>query len=419
MIDEKELGAQLTEAAARQDDLLPRALVDDLSAGQRRLRRRRALTGVGGVGVVALVGAITVGMTGWLSPSAGPVDGGLPVAQTTAPSAAATTKAITPAGVAAARQAQDRAFDRALRAALEQHLDPARKYLDYSSNGGATLYHDPGLRRGSLRGGWKIAGQTGVGYASIAVAASMATVSHRCGSPAFTPRLTCRTVTLPNSRPALLGRRGESVEITYVKPNGEYVSATVNPLWGNNSSTPVHDMGITDAKLFALVTDPRITLPPRSAEEMVVENELKAFKPSQAEVHAAATRVLTGGTTTQEYSDTVPEQFGLVEGWHSGAVRQTVLIAVDSAYFVSKCSEQLGGLTCSTTTTPDGRKVMYAEGVPPKGRGKQRYMMGAAYLQPDGNLASVLVQNPGTQPQPGGITKAQVIALVTDSALDK
>jgi hypothetical protein len=418
MIDEKELGAQLTKAAAWQDDLLPRALADDLLAGRRRLRRRRALTVLGSAGTAAVVGAITVGMVGWLSPAAGPVDGNPPVANTaTAPSTS--TKPITQAGLAAARQAQDRAFDRALRGALEQHLDPVRKHLDYSSNGGATLYHDPGLRRGSLRGGWRIAGQKGMGYASVGVAASMATVSHRCGSPVFTPRLTCRTVTLPNGRPALLGRRGEAVEITYVKPNGEFVSATVNPLFANNTSTPVHDMGITDAMLFALVTDPRLTLPPRSAEELIVENELKAFKPTQAEVHAAAARILTGGTTKQEYSDTVPEQFGLHETWRSGAVQQLVMIAVDSAYFVSKCSDQLGGLTCTVTTTPDGRKVMYAEGVPPQGRGKQRYMMGAAYLQPDGNLASVVVQNPGKQPQPAGITKAQVIALVTDSALDK
>jgi hypothetical protein len=46
-------------------------------------------------------------------------------------------------------------------------------------------------------------------------------------------------------------------------------------------------------------------------------------------------------------------------------------------------------------------------------------MLGAAYLQPDGNLASVLVHNSGRQPQPGGITKQQVIALATDQALDK
>jgi hypothetical protein len=224
---------------------------------------------------------------------------------------------------------------------------------------------------------------------------------------------------LPNGRTAQFGRRGEEVELTYTKADGEFVMAAVNPFWGNNATVPVHGMGITDAKLFALVTDLRVDLPPLSTEEQQAEDELKNFKPTYDEAHAAGVRLLTGGTLTHAFNDTVPEQFGTIETWRSGVIKQTVIIAVDSAQFVSKCSEQLGGLTCTETTTPDGRKVMYGEGVPPKGAGKQRYMMGAAYLQPDGNLASVLIQNPGTVAQPGGITKDQVIALATDSALDK
>ncbi|GAA1527166.1 hypothetical protein [Kribbella lupini] len=415
MIDEKELSAQLTKAAAWQDDFLPRAVSEDLEAGRRRLRRRRMLAGAGGVVSVAAVGAVAVGVTSWLTPNA--VRSELPAA-TTSTSVSVRPPVVKPSDPAG-NEAQDKAFDRAMRAALQQHLDPGGKHLDYSSKGGFGFDHTTGIRRGGGRIGWRIAGQEGVGYIDLAVATSASAVSDRCGSGAFAPPLTCRSVTLPNGRTAQLGRRGEAVELTYTKADGEFVMATVNPFWGNNATVPVHGMGITDAKLFALVTDLRVDLPPLSTEEQQAEDELKNFKPTIDQAHAAAVRVLTGGTLTHDYNDTVPEQFGVIETWRSGAIKQTVIIAVDSAQFVSRCSEQLGGLTCTQTTTPDGRKVMYAEGVPPQGRGKQRYMLGAAYLQPDGNLASVVVQNPSKQPQPGGITKAQVIALATDSALDK
>jgi hypothetical protein len=419
MIDEKELGAKLAKAAAWQDDLLPRAEGDDLMAGRRRLRRRRMLAGAGGVVSVAAVAALAVGVTSWLTPSA--VRGELPAASTgTSASASVSVRPpVVKPSVRALTEAQVRAFDQAMRAALRQHFDPTGKHLDYSSKGGFELDNTSGIRRGSGRVGWRIAGQEGVGYIDLGVATTASATSVRCGSGAFTPALKCRSVTLPNGRTAQLGRRGEEVELTYTKADGEFVMATVNPFWGNNATVPVHGMGITDAKLFALVTDLRVDLPPLSTEEQQAEDELKNFKPTYAEAHAAGVRVLTGGTLTHDYNDTVPEQFGTIETWRSGAIKQTVIIAVDSAQFVSKCSEQLGGLTCTETTTPDGRKVMYAEGVPPSGQGKQRYMMGAAYLQPDGNLASVLIQNPGPQPRPGGITKAQVIALATDSALDK
>ncbi|ONI75524.1 hypothetical protein BWI15_06650 [Kribbella sp. ALI-6-A] len=416
MIDEKELGRRLSEAAGWQDDLLPRATEDDLAAGRRRLRRRRALTAAGGLGSTAAVCAVVVGLTSWLTPTANPVEGDLPAAATTA---SATRGPVTDPADPAAYKAQDRAFDQAMRAALKQHLDPRGVHLDYSSKGGFGIDHTPGIRRGGGRVGWRIAGQQGVGYVDIGVATAATATSARCGSQEFTPALDCKAVTLPNGRTAQLGRRGEAAELTYTKADGEFVTLTVNPLWGNNASVPVRGMGITDAKLFALVTDLRVDLPPLTPEEQRAEDELKNFKPTYAEAHAAAARVLTGGTLTHAFNGSVPEQFGLVQTWRSGAIEQTVIIGVDSAQFVSKCSEELGGLTCTETTMPDGRKVLYAEGVPPKGKGKQKYMLGAAYLQPDGNLASVLVQNPGRTPQPGGITKQQVIALATDQALDK
>ncbi|WP_432946758.1 hypothetical protein ACQPXM_09075 [Kribbella sp. CA-253562] len=416
MIDEKELGRRLTETAAWQDDLLPRGTEDDLAAGRRRLRRRRALTAAGGLGSTAAVCAIVVGVTTWLTPTAGPLEGDLPAATTTA---STPREPVTDPADPPAYKSQDRDFDQEMRAALKQHLDPAGKHLDYSSKGGFVINHTPGIRQGGGRVGWTAAGQEGVGYIDIGVATAASATSTRCGSQEFTPALECRPVTLPNGRIAQLGRRGEAVQLTYTKADGEFVTVTVNPLWGNNASVPVRGMGITDAKLFALVTDLRVDLPPLSPEEQRAEDELKNFKPTYAEAHAAAARVLTGGTLAHEFNDSVPEQFGSIELWRSGAIEQRVIIAVDSAQFVSKCSDQLAGLTCTETTTPDGRKVLYAEGVPPKGRGKQKFMFGAAYLQPDGNLASVLVHNPGRTPVPGGITKQQVIALVTDQALDK
>ncbi|TCC17497.1 hypothetical protein [Kribbella speibonae] len=58
MIDEKILSDRLTDAAAAQDDLLPRSPAEDLTAGRRRLRVRRLLAGTSATVAVLAVGAV-------------------------------------------------------------------------------------------------------------------------------------------------------------------------------------------------------------------------------------------------------------------------------------------------------------------------------------------------------------------------
>jgi hypothetical protein len=86
---------------------------------------------------------------------------------------------------------------------------------------------------------------------------------------------------LPNGRTAQLGRQGDTADVLYRQPDGEYVSASVSPLFANNTTIPVHDMGITDAQLLALVQDTKLNLPRMTSSERTKEQKMKGFKPSR------------------------------------------------------------------------------------------------------------------------------------------
>ena len=426
MIDEKSLQERLTALAAQQDDLLPRALDDDLAAGRRRLRRRNVLAGGGAIGAVAAVTVLGVGVAGWMSPSAGPTVEVPPVAgQSTAvnteepgsdaPGPGTTGDVPVPADQGPPVPAADATFNRNLTAAMYAHLDPGKVHLDFGS-GGFTVDRQPGARSGGNRIGWRMPGQMGAeGYVALSVQPATRT-PRPCGSTSE-PRLTCHSVTLPNGRTAQLGRQGDAAAVLYRQPDGEYISVTVSTLFGNNTEIPVHDLGITDQQLLALVQDNRLNLPSPTDDEQAKENAMKGFKPSTQAVRQAAGRALKGGTVTYTSAESVPEQLSVLLKWTKGSLMETVEAGVDSSATVSPCKDQIG-ITCQQVTLPDGRKVMYGEGLGqfPGGR---RYVRGVTFLQPDGDSSFARVLFPGKVAQPGGITKAQLITLATDTTLDK
>lgn len=432
MIDEEILRDKLTEAASGQDELLPRALSDDLAAGRRRLRRHQWAAGGGAVIAATVVGGLTLGLTSWL----GPDTGGSPAVGPAGVVTPAVTRAVSPTAnrtqsppvlvspgrstdpiapvqpPTGARLAQDKAWDRLMRKILSERVDPAKRHLDYSS-GGFTVDRQAGVRSVGGRIGWRMPGQRGQGFIMLGVASSAKASSARCGSELIVPAVTCRTVRLANGRTAQLGRRGDAAEVTYVQPDGEYVAVTVSPLFRNNTEIPVHDLGITDAELLALVQDERLELPPLTDREQATENRFKGYKPSPQAIQAAATRHLAGGVLKHERTEDVPEQLGVTSTWRSGAVRQNVEVGLDSSAAVSPCQDQLG-VPCQTETLPDGKQVMFGGDV-------ATGQYGAMFVQPDGDAswARVYPDRGVAGRSQNGITKQQLMALVTDPALDK
>ncbi len=92
-------------------------------------------------------------------------------------------------------------------------------------------------------------------------------------------------------------------------------------------------------------------------------------------------------------------EVGLIGSWQTGS-----------------CGAQLSAQKCDPLTLPDGTKVEYAEGL--QTYEEPYYLMGATYLQPDGDMTFVRVLYPGGKLPAGGITKDQIVALVADPVFD-
>ncbi|MEU0095732.1 hypothetical protein [Kribbella sp. NPDC006257] len=425
MIDEDLLRDRLTTAAAAQDDLLPRALAEDLAGGRRRLRRRKLLAGGGVTGAVAAVAVIGVGMAGWLTPNAGPLPDGGPVAgqssTTTSPTSIGPGPDTTGDKPVPADPVEgtggDAVFVRNLNAAIYAHLDPRKVHLDFSSGGFRVDRQLGTILSGGNRIGWRMPGQPGAeGYVALGIEPKNRT-PQKCGFSYDTP-LTCHTVQLPNGRTAQLGRKGDAAQVLYQQPDGEWISVEVATLFGNNTEIPVHDMGITDQMLLDLVQDSRLDLPKLTKNEQSHENALKGYLPSKQEMHAAAVRAL-GGTVTDDRTEVVTEQGSLLMTWRKAGVTASVEVGTDSSVGVSKCPDQLSILTtCVPMQAPNGQQVQYGE-MAMKFGGGPKYVMGGTFRQPDGDSAFVRILYPGNKFPAGGITKEQILTLLTDPTLDK
>jgi len=419
MIDEKQLHDRLTAAAAAQDDLLPRSLTEDLTAGRRRLRRRQLLTGGGATAAVAVVAVLAVGMNGWLT-SANPLPDKAPAGETT-PSMSLTAPTIQPdpdatrdwpipAGQEPPVPAQDAAFNQRLTAAIYAHLDPGKKHLDFSS-GGFTIDRQQGqINSGGNRVGWRMPGQKGAeGYVGLSVQPKTR-VQKPCGSTTE-PALTCHTITLPNGRTAQIGRKGDAAAVRYQQPDGEWINVSVSTLFGNNSSIPVHDLGITDQMLLNLVQDDRLNLPTKTEDAAAPKD-----KPTEQQVHAAMAEALPGGTLTVGFPWLeIPESQQYQLNWKKDTVSAKAMYAfAKRARF--DCPSQLDTKKCTPTPVPGGGKLLYSEGID---QTKKNYVMGGTYIQPDGDGISFRVYFPGTERPADAPSKEDLLKFFSAPSIKK
>ncbi|MFG1912661.1 hypothetical protein [Kribbella sp. NPDC048928] len=405
MIDEKTLQDRLTTAAEAQDTLLPRALADDLAAGRRRLVRRRLLSGASATVAVAAVAAAAVGLNGSLRDAA---DDQAPTA--TQEHAMSEAEAADAAAVS-----KIQAFDTLMTGLLVKHFDPAKKHLDLSI-GPFQIDANVGSRGTSHKVGWKIAGERGEGMLLVQLSRSEKQAMNTCGSYSQ-PQLACHSLTLPNGRPAMIGHRGKVVELSYVQPDGEFAYLALDPLFGNNTDVSLSSTGITDAQLTAFVSDPDLNLPPLTAAQQAQEDQLKDFAPAPEVLETTAAHQL-GGKLQRDRVDDHPGELSVAEKWTKGSSSATVEISLDAAVVASECQEQLSVPACGPVTLPNGGKGEYAEGARTY-QGGPMYVMGATYVQPDGDLAAVRILYPGTERPKDAVTKAQILTLVADPALDK
>ncbi|MFF0343903.1 hypothetical protein [Kribbella sp. NPDC004875] len=408
MIDEKVLQDRLTEAAAAQDDLLPRPVADDISGGRRRLRRHRLLTGAGVLAAAGAVAAATIGVTGAVRDAA----------QGEPPAAGRRTPVDAAAAQDAAAVAKIQGFDTLMKGLLTKHFDPGGNHLDFSTGPfqvGTQIGHHDTMRKV----GWKVAGEKGEGMLLIGLSRSAQSAGNTCGSYSANEAdpVVCHRVTLPNGRPATIGRQGKLVELDYLRPDGEFAYVAIDPVFRNNTEIPVPDVAITDTQLFAFVTDPALKLPPLTNAQKAEEAALQDFAPTPAQVEALAARTL-GGKLQRDHVEDAPGELVVVDQWTKSAATATLEIGLDAAPLASTCPAQLSMPNCTSVKLPNGGAAEYAEGAR-KYQGGEMYVMGATYKQPDGDLASVRILYPGPKPPAGAITQAQLLGLVADRSLDR
>jgi hypothetical protein len=121
---------------------------------------------------------------------------------------------------------------------------------------------------------------------------------------------------------------------------------------------------------------------------------------------------------TDSCVEDVPEQLRVYLNWRQSSIAETLEVGVDSSVTVSPCQDQIG-VHCAPLVLPDGRKVIYGEGTINPTVGVPRHIKGATFLQPDGDFAYVRVTYRGTTTHSGGVSKDQILALLTDPTLDK
>jgi hypothetical protein len=400
----------MTTAAAEQDDLLPRTIEDDIALGRSRLLRARLLTGAGVATAAAAVAGIVVAGT-VIADHRSARDDGAPVA-TNSPIPSATQsapKATTPVN-RGPRSWAGKDFGPVLRAALVRHLDPGKDHL-VLDNEPIGANGQPGLRLAAVQIGWRIAGQPGMGRIWLELADSERAIGKVCGfNRIATTPFTCHDVPLGSGRTARVGHRGDEWEVGYVRPDGSVVYAYVSKLFHQNTTIPIHDIGITQDQLLALVQDESLRLSPLSPSEQAEKERLFAFKPSTDAMYAAMERIV-GGRLTGSYKEFVPEQamVGATRQVTGSTAKQDIAVSIDVKSMVSSCQSQIQVACNQKVTLADGRVAWYGEDAA-AGR------MGVRYEQPDGDMAFVVVV--GAFGAPGGVTRNQIYALVTDPALN-
>ena len=137
----------------------------------------------------------------------------------------------------------------------KNHLDPSGKHLSMASNvqGGGTH----GSQSVGTKLNWKVPGESGLGMVEVGIATPGMTDADRrfeigCGG-------SCERHGLGDGTSAWVRRSSDGViGVAYEQSDGGSVWVLVDPLFGNNSLTPVSSVDVSVDDLLAYVTDARL-----------------------------------------------------------------------------------------------------------------------------------------------------------------
>jgi hypothetical protein len=255
---------------------------DDVVRGRARLRQRRVAVGGTALLVAGMVlgGGLALGAGG--SGQAGPAPAG-PGPTSTAtfhepdvtiePSVSLATASVSVSVSMDARTARLRrqlmrewapgeipfqAWRAELFATTRSVLDPGGTHLSYDSDGLTGGYDEHGVGLG-IKLGWSRPGSPGQGMVQVEVSSEGGSDQDQCLSMGG---FACpRTVDVDGATMQVgEGDAGEFV-VLHRQPDGDRVLVLVNPLFGNNSRTPVAGMGVGLRDAYRLVQDDRLDLP--------------------------------------------------------------------------------------------------------------------------------------------------------------
>ncbi|MEO5709139.1 MAG: hypothetical protein ABIQ59_04890 [Nocardioidaceae bacterium] len=136
-------------------------------------------------------------------------------------------------------------------------LDPGGAHLDYSTDSMQASYDPTGVSLG-IKLGWTDPGKAGQGMVQIEVARLDGSDEKLCEGAG----LTCsRTVRVQGEVMKVGNGDNGKFLVLHRQPDGDRVVVLVDPLFGNNSVTPVKDLGVTPTDVYRLVQDDRLDLP--------------------------------------------------------------------------------------------------------------------------------------------------------------
>ena len=269
--------AERLEALAEREEANVFDIRDDIARGRSRLMHNR----VGVTGAAALVGVVVLGTglalgaggSGRATPT--PVGEG-PTAVLTYHEPETTLSPSAPPAPTPTRSAQDaylheqldsewegsgdipfKTWRNDLYATARSVLDPSGTHLTYSSQGlRGSDGHGVGL---GIKLGWTEPGRSGEGMVQVTVTSEGGSDDEQC---ATTGGFGCPDTVRVDGRTMKVGTgdRGALV-VLYRQPDGERAVVLVDPLFGNNSRTPVRAGFVSRQDVYRLVQHDRLDLP--------------------------------------------------------------------------------------------------------------------------------------------------------------
>lgn len=243
-------------------DLPSASLDEDLARGRAHLRRRRAT-----VGAAALGTAVVLASAWALGPGGDDGD----AARTTTPVATEPTSQATPSPEPTPTSTpslpatidpltgdvqKDLRVLRRWNDVLAENLDPGRAHLQEVTR---TNWNVQGGTAYGSKYGWANAGESGLGMLQLSISAAKDV--EEIDSPCTWEGIPCPEVPAPaGAERVQVGHDGGRTMVVVERTDGQAVALTFDPLFGNNSLTPVSGSALTADDLVAAALDLRLTI---------------------------------------------------------------------------------------------------------------------------------------------------------------